>query len=260
MESKLTPAMMMNLHQTDPDDDDDEESPCAARRPGEEADSDDNDKPLPLVSRDWLPPILDTARTVQMPIRPDGTLYRTKMVERVDKYKESLDVECAKNAQYRVLMLHPDVERWTDNNLAKLINENDTDAEGNEDGTYNFKRILYHTGPLRKGQEGYNGSTWNVHVLWETGEITIKPLKNVEHDKYGCAAYTPDKPGLLDQPRWKQFQKHAKREKKLVRMVNQAKLQFLRTAPVYMYGHLYPRNHSQVHYAQSCACFCLNIK
>jgi hypothetical protein len=35
------------------------------------------------------------------------------------------------------------------------------------------------------------------------------------------------------------------REKKLVRMVNQAKLQSFRMASVYMYGHLIPRNHSQ---------------
>jgi hypothetical protein len=102
-----------------------------------------------------------------------------------------------------------------------------------------------HTGPLRKGQQGYNGSAWNVHILWETWEITIEPLKNVEHDKYGCAAYAPDKPELLEQPGWKQFKKHAQCEKKLVRMVNQAKLQSFRMAPVYMYGHLVPCNHSQ---------------
>jgi hypothetical protein len=68
---------------------------------------------------------------------------------------------------------------------------------------------------------------------------------NVEHDKYGCAAYACDKPELLEQPGWKQFKKHAQRKKKLVRMVNQAKLQSFRMAPVYMYGHLIPRNHSQ---------------
>jgi hypothetical protein len=101
-------------------------------------------------------------------------------------------------------------------NLVRLINDDDDGAEAHKDGTWLFKRILLHTGPLCKGQQGYNGSAWNVHVLWETGEITIEPLKNVEHDKYGCAAYACDKPELLEQPGWKQFKKHAQREKKLV--------------------------------------------
>jgi Reverse transcriptase (RNA-dependent DNA polymerase) len=232
-----------------PDDSDDEdESPYAARCPGEEANSDDeDDTPIPVASQ--LPPILETGRTVLMPIHPDGTCYCPKIVERVDKYKESLDVERAKNAQYRVLMEHADGEKWTEvvayNDLVRLINDEDDGAEADEDGTWRFKRILSHTGPLCKGQQGYNGSAWNVHVLWETGEITIEPLKIVEHDKYGCAAYAHDKPELLEQPGWKQFKKHAQREKKLVRMVNQAKLQSFRTALVYMYGHLVPRNHSQ---------------
>jgi hypothetical protein len=39
--------------------------------------------------------------------------------------------------------------------------------------------------------------------------------------------------------------KHAQRKKKLVQMVNQAKLQSFWTALVYMYGHLVPHIHSQ---------------
>jgi hypothetical protein len=59
-------------------------------------------------------------------------------------------------------------------------------------------------------------------ILYLKGwKITIEPLKkNVEHDKYGCTAYTCDKPELLEQPGWEQFKKHAQREKKLVQMVN----------------------------------------
>jgi hypothetical protein len=33
-----------------------------------------------------------------MPIRPDGTRYCAKIVKRVDKYRDSLDVQRAKNA------------------------------------------------------------------------------------------------------------------------------------------------------------------
>jgi hypothetical protein len=104
-----------------------------------------------------------------MPICPDGTSYCAKIVKRVDKYKESLDVECAKNAQYRVLMEHADGEKWTEvvayNDLVRLINEDDAGAEADEDGTWCFKCFLSQTGPLCKCQDGYNGSAWNVHIL-----------------------------------------------------------------------------------------------
>jgi hypothetical protein len=102
-----------------------------------------------------------------MPICPDGTPYCAKIVERVDKYKESLDVERAKNAQYRVLVEHVDGEKWTEvvayNDLVRLINDDDGGAGADEDGTWRFKCILSHTGPLRKGQQGYNGSQLRNH-------------------------------------------------------------------------------------------------
>jgi hypothetical protein len=69
-----------------------------------------------------------------MPIRPDGTRYRAKIVERVNKYRDSLDVHRAKNAQYKALMEHADGEKWTElvayNDLVRLINDEDNSAEG----------------------------------------------------------------------------------------------------------------------------------
>jgi hypothetical protein len=59
-----------------------------------------------------------------------------------------------------------------------------------------------------------------------------------------CGLYAR-KHDLLKEPGWQQFRKHARREKKLFRMANQAKLESRRTKPVYMYGHLVPRNHEQ---------------
>jgi len=50
------------------------------------------------------------------------------------------------------------------------------------------------------------------------------------------------KNGLLDTPGWKRFKRLAKREKKLLRMVNQAKLQSKRTAKKYQFGFEVPRN------------------
>ena len=59
-----------------------------------------------------------------------------------------------------------------------------------------------------------------------------------------CAIYAK-KNGLLNEPGWKQFQRLAKREKKMLCMVKQAKLRSYRTAPIYKFGIQVPRNESE---------------
>jgi hypothetical protein len=55
------------------------------------------------------------------------------------------------------------------------------DTSAVEEGEWKFKEILHHDGPLTKTSPNYKGSRWNVHILWETGEISIKPLKVLRH-------------------------------------------------------------------------------
>jgi Reverse transcriptase (RNA-dependent DNA polymerase) len=182
-------------------------------------------------------------RYVLMPVRPDGQRFRAKILERVDKYKQGLEAKRLENIQYKVLVGHDGGGMWEEvvayNDLVTFITEDDGD-----DGVWRFKEILAHQGPLNPDDDNYRGSRWNVLVAWETGELTYEPLKVVQHDKLMCALYAR-KHNLLNEPGWVQFRKHAKREKKLVRMANQARLHSFRTAPVYMFGHLVPRNHEQ---------------
>jgi hypothetical protein len=49
----------------------------------------------------------------------------------------------------------------------------------------------------------------------------------------------------LEQPNWKRFTKIAKRQQKLIRFTNQAKLRSYRTVPTYQYGFLVPKGHDQ---------------
>ena len=183
-------------------------------------------------------------RSVLMPRGKDGQRFRAKILERVDKYKDDLQMKRAKHMQYRVLVGHDGGNKWEEivayNDLVNFI---ETEGDG-QDGMWRFKEILEHQGPLSPSDTAYKGSRWNVLVAWETGEITLEPLKCVQDDKVVCALYAR-KHNLLDEPGWQQFKKHARREKKLVRMANQAKLHSFRTAPVHMYGHLVPRNHDQ---------------
>lgn len=81
---------------------------------------------------------------------------------------------------------------------------------------WKFKRLTAHEGPLTKEHPNYNGSTWNVMVEWENGEITSEPLTIIAaDDPVTCAIYAREK-GLLDLTGWKRFKSIANREKKLM--------------------------------------------
>jgi hypothetical protein len=115
--------------------------------------------------------------------------------------------------------------------------------EADDDNTvWKFKRIAAHQGPLTPKDDGWNGSTYNVMIEWENGEITSEPLSIIAaDDPVSCALYARDN-NLLDNDGWKRFKGIAKRQQKLTRMVNQAKLRSYRTAPKYKYGYEIPRD------------------
>jgi hypothetical protein len=61
-----------------------------------------------------------------------------------------------------------------------------------------------------------------VLVEWETGETTYKTLKTIAADDPATRADYAREKNLLNTDGWKQFQRLAKSEKKLKRMINQA--------------------------------------
>ena len=81
------------------------------------------------------------------------------------------------------------------------------DEESNIDSEWKFRRIAAHAGPPQPNHPNCKGSTWNVMVEWENGEVTSDSLSMG----------------------------------KLIRMVNQAKLRSYRTAPKHMFGFEVPR-------------------
>ena len=55
---------------------------------------------------------------------------------------------------------------------------------------WRFKSILAHQGPLDKSHRDYKGSTYNVSIEWENGEITDEPLSIIAaDDPVTCAIY-----------------------------------------------------------------------
>jgi hypothetical protein len=80
-------------------------------------------------------------------------------------------------------------------------------------------------------------------IEWENGEITSEPLSILAaDDPVSCALYARDN-DLLDRDGWKRFKGIAKRQQKLTRLINQAKLRSYRTAPRYKYGYEIPRDY-----------------
>jgi hypothetical protein len=108
---------------------------------------------------------------------------------------------------------------------------------------WNFCEILAHQGPLTKEHPDYNGSSYNLKIEWESGEITYEPLNVIAIDEpTTCVAYTA-KHNLLVTPGWKRFSRLAKRQNKMLRMANQVKLRSFRTATKYMYGVKIPKDY-----------------
>ena len=104
-------------------------------------------------------------------------------------------------------------------------------------------QITAHQGPLSQQHKDYKGSSYNIRVEWENGEITYEPLDIIaKDDPVTCAIYAR-KNNLLHLPGWKRFKGIAKREKKLSRMANQAKLKSYRLTLKYKFGFEVPRDY-----------------
>lgn len=93
--------------------------------------------------------------------------------------------------------------------------------------------------------ENYKGSRWNVRVKWENGEVTYEPLGIIaKSDPVSVAIYGRDN-NLLHLDGWKRFRRLAQKQKKLLRLANQAKLYAFRNRIVYKFGIQVPQNHEQ---------------
>jgi hypothetical protein len=83
--------------------------------------------------------------------------------------------------------------------LDHITHDEDTDL------VWKFKRIVSHQGPLTQEHPDYNGSSFNVMIEWENGEVTSEPLSVIaKDDPVSCAKYARDN-GLMEVPGWKRL-------------------------------------------------------
>jgi hypothetical protein len=170
----------------------------------------------------------------------DGERIRARVqeiVDAVENHEHSTTLE-PEHVKFKVSVgdKYEDIMTY-DQIISKL------EAELDGEVIWKFKRITAHEGPLVPNHRNYKGSLYNVMVEWENGEITSEPLSIIAaDDPVTCAIYARDN-DLLELDGWKRFKRLAKRQKKLFRMANQAKLRSYNSAPKYKYGFEVPRDY-----------------
>ena len=176
--------------------------------------------------------------------KEDGQRLRARVVKAIDDYEGDLARDSSR-LKFVCTMQDDTIEEiFSYNELLDFLNKSEDEDDLIE---WRFKSITGHEGPLPKSHPNYNGSPYNLRIEWENGEITNEPLNIIAaDDPVSCAIYGRDN-DLLDKPSWKRFKSLAKREKKLLRALNQAKLRSYRTTPRYKFGYEIPRNNDYDH-------------
>jgi len=129
------------------------------------------------------------------------------------------------------------------NELSDLVEQQVNEERSTDDmSPWVYDDIIAHQGPLKPTDPFYKGSSYNVLVRWMNGEETYEPLyEMIKDDPISVAKYAKEQ-GLLDTPGWKKLQKFARRIKKYLRMVKQAKLQRGSRGIRFKFGVQVPRN------------------
>jgi hypothetical protein len=170
----------------------------------------------------------------------DGNKFRARIVKAIDDQDYDLDSD-PKHLKFLCSMNDDQFDDVLSYN--EIVRHIEKDAE--DSTVWKFKRITSHEGPLTQNHKNWKGSSWNVMVEWEDGSKTSEPLAIIAaDDPVTCAIYARDN-DLLTHVGWKRFKSIARRQKKMFRMANQAKLRSFRTAPKYQYGFQVPKDYKQ---------------
>ena len=167
-----------------------------------------------------------------------GQRFRAKIVQKVQEHEEGLEQQPERmKFLVRVEGAKAD-EIIAYNDILNYLEEEMSDPAQK---VWKFKEIIAHEGPLSPGDPSYKGSSYNVMIVWEDNSKSFEPLSVIAADSPVTCALYAKRAGLLDTPGWKRFKTIARREKKMLRMANQAKLASFRRAPTYQFGVQVPR-------------------
>ena len=83
----------------------------------------------------------------------------------------------------------------------------------------------------------YNGSSWNLEIVWDDGTISWEPLDVItKSDPVSCAAYAQAN-NLLNTKGWKRFRRACRNANKMIRILKILSNKAKKThGPQYKYG------------------------
>ena len=169
----------------------------------------------------------------------DGQVVRAQIVKKINDF----DALNHQNLKMLVKLGDGDIEEIIDYvELCDIIGDMIDDEEANPDRPFIYRGITEHQGPIKPTDPNYKGSKYNVKVQWEDGSATWEPLGIIaKDDPITCATYAKDHK-LLETEGWKFLRRHARRAKKLQRLIKQAKARQRKRAIKYKFGVQIPRD------------------
>jgi hypothetical protein len=154
-------------------------------------------------------------RTFLKDSESDGQRFRDRIVRAILEH----DADMKRDPQHVTFLceVNGDTadEIYTYNQVLDLIELDIIDMDSDTEHLFRFRRINDRQGPLRTSDADYKGSTYNVLVEWESGEITYEPLDMIgKFDPVTCTEYA-HRMNLLSTPGWKRFRHSYKNPKKV---------------------------------------------
>ena len=182
-------------------------------------------------------------RTILLPMDENGEKKRATISDHVHTVNQD---QISREDQLR-FKLRVDGDQLDDlisyNQLMKYQEDN-TDTGQLANGFYKFNCIKDHRGPYTSPDPEYLGSSYNLLIEWETGEITWEPLSNIiASDPYTCATYAK-RHNLLNTPGWKLLKRHARTARKLIRTLKKSKYRQAKASRKYKHGWEVPRDYA----------------
>jgi hypothetical protein len=146
-------------------------------------------------------PLDVTGRSIVIP-QENGERVRARVVEIIDEglidptrdkaYLDSLSTQeredfIARHTKFRLQYEKSTIEEIM--SYQQIMDHLDEDQKSER--VWKFRRISGHEGPLTKNKDkSYNGSSYNVMIEWENGEVTTEPLDVIAgDDPITCAIY-----------------------------------------------------------------------
>lgn len=171
-----------------------------------------------------------------------GERFQARVISAINKHESDL----AKDPERVIFRCSVNDDQYESiisyNDIMTCLNDDEDDSR-----VWKLRRITSHQGPLKNNDQMYKGSRYNVLIKWENGEITSEALSIfAADDPVTCVIYARDN-DLLDKDRWQRFKGISKRQKKLLCLVNQARMRFYKYVPRYKCGYKVPRNGNYAH-------------